>query len=691
MELHLVSALITMYIIGNLFSLLYSRLFNRGIPNNILCCGIFGFSGKEGRKANLKKLGILGAYNVQRGTDSCGYYYNGHIQKGIGQKSIWTKFIDENPILKGDLVCETFIGHTRKSTSGANTEENAHPHLVGNYVQTHNGVIKNPWPLCTKYKVDHVKIHVDSIGLAHIIQKDGFKVLNEYEGAAALAFTYTDDPTSLYLYHGASRTEAKGTLWEERPLYILKQPEGIYYSSLAESLNFISENKAKAEELPHNIVYRIVSGILTDFQHVVDREDVNIPTKYTYTPTIIQGNFPFPATTGTKKDGIKSLTSSTDAVIKPIKNMALQENYPIEKKSQDVFFLRGRYYRGVKILLDGKYIIDRDGNIVKDETKGRMADTFYFIRGVMMQSKKAFENCLKKNPTIYTDLNSNTAYYISEYSRYPVIALETEGLGVAEAMKNKYFFSGKVYTGCITCKFAKRRYNVRGGVLQTITRADATDTDVFLKEGVTLPEDFLDYVEAEEKDEILAWDEEIMNEVISWSNKIITENKIQMVSELFLMFVDYFNSLFYNEPQADNIIEADTTETIKALISDKVSFATYLENLNDKGFLCADKINCCFNGFSVDELLEMDNRYKYIDFIIPTEEERELTDTENATANTLLSELKTLADQYEEKIMACQALSLSDIAQDIAFTGFKIIPMMKDSYVEVEKKIKLPF
>jgi len=116
-------------------------------------CGLFGFSGKPGKKASTKKGQARGLYKGQRGTDSGGYYYNGNIVKGVDDKANCSKFIVDNKFISGDLDTELFMGHTRKSTSGKNTEYNAHPHNINNYVQAHNGVIKNAWTLCNKYGI----------------------------------------------------------------------------------------------------------------------------------------------------------------------------------------------------------------------------------------------------------------------------------------------------------------------------------------------------------------------------------------------------------------------------------------------------------------------------------------------------------------------------------------------------------
>ena len=206
---------------------------------SIMCCGLFGGSAKPKHTLDLEKIKTLGLCNMVRGVDSCGYYYNGYIDKGVNDTAQWVSLIANKNIVKGESPCDIFIGHTRKSTVGANIFDNAHPHEVdNNYIQSHNGTLSNHWNLCNKYGVDHTKITVDSIALAHLINKQGWSILNDYVGYAALAMTWRDKPGYLYLYHGASKDKTTdANMWIERPLFYIEQDEGIYYSSMPDSLS----------------------------------------------------------------------------------------------------------------------------------------------------------------------------------------------------------------------------------------------------------------------------------------------------------------------------------------------------------------------------------------------------------------------------------------------------------------------
>ncbi len=118
---------------------------------------------------------------------------------------------------------------------------------------------------------------VDSKGLAILINKKGFSILDEYVGYAALVMTWEHNPGSLYLYRGSSRDKASDIdLMPERPMYILDQTEGMYYSSIPESLMAISDDGTKPLRLIHNTVVEVVNGEFTDYRFVVNRENNNI-------------------------------------------------------------------------------------------------------------------------------------------------------------------------------------------------------------------------------------------------------------------------------------------------------------------------------------------------------------------------------------------------------------------------------
>jgi hypothetical protein len=443
-------------------------------------CGIFGGSALSGHKLNQLKLKTLGMFNRDRGKDSCGYYYNGHIEKGV-----WVKYQEDYSDFKnllersngrlftGDLDCEVFMGHTRKSTMGAHTIENAHPFVIeDNYVQTHNGKITNVFALKEKYGIKEYST-VDSKGLAMLIKKEGFQVLAEYEGFAALAMTFMHNPNSLYLFSGASRNKHDDeSLYFERPLFYLEQPEGIYYSSMPESLLVIADKDVEIDSdgnfiggpvrLPHNTVFEISEGKFTDWEYTVDRANANlkpiVKKPEVVTPVIEKANFQ----NAMPKDVLflPAATFENENLNDLIKN----DNIPLEGYERDRVYVKfARYYCNHQ-LLDGEYRISNEGYLVKEKIIGydKNSEVFYFIKGIMLRGKFDYEKALEVNEGEKLENELNIAYFLSPFSKYPIFNLEDEAIEVPLVFKNKWYYCGKpdISDRKFTPKFSNKTYHI---------------------------------------------------------------------------------------------------------------------------------------------------------------------------------------------------------------------------------------
>ena len=162
-------------------------------------CGIIGYIGKK-QPVNfllegLKKL-------EYRGYDSSGIAIkeNENIQiiRSIGRIKDLENKTKNTKLLNGNIG----IAHTRWATHGEPTEENAHPHQVGNVTLVHNGIIENAEELRENLITDGVKFKSETdteVACAVInkyYKKDPIaaitKALKELKGSYAFGIIFKD-------------------------------------------------------------------------------------------------------------------------------------------------------------------------------------------------------------------------------------------------------------------------------------------------------------------------------------------------------------------------------------------------------------------------------------------------------------------------------------------------------------------
>jgi glucosamine--fructose-6-phosphate aminotransferase (isomerizing) len=164
-------------------------------------CGIVGILGTEpvarGIVEALKRL-------EYRGYDSAGVatIEGGRIERVRAPGKLHNL---EDKLKSTELKGTTGIGHTRWATHGVPNEPNAHPHVSGDVVIVHNGIIENFRPLKDELEKEGVVFssQTDTEVVAHLIARERAKglapkeavakVLKRLEGAFALAVIFASE------------------------------------------------------------------------------------------------------------------------------------------------------------------------------------------------------------------------------------------------------------------------------------------------------------------------------------------------------------------------------------------------------------------------------------------------------------------------------------------------------------------
>lgn len=318
-------------------------------------CGIFGQITTTPEKINDGYIKILGMDNVSRGRDSCGVFLDGEIYTGVNGEKDFGDFIKGRRFKPS--VYPVVFGHTRKASSGAVTKNNAHPFGFGEldngdyrFVGVHNGTIYNDDELAKDYGVSTtIKEHftnsnsffnrnkIDSQILLEILTKNtpdkDFRVLEDYDGGAALAWYDTLEPNVFYLFHGAS-ANAYNYVTEERPLFTYWDGESLFFSSIESSLHKLGASKEEIYDLDTNVVYRITDGDIENAERFEIDRSLSIGAKpRTY------GNYGGYNHTRPKKT--EALPSATKGNKFNVKSWNVFNNGPIFK---DINSYQGRIY-----------------------------------------------------------------------------------------------------------------------------------------------------------------------------------------------------------------------------------------------------------------------------------------------------------------------------------------------------------
>ncbi|MBQ8471921.1 MAG: glutamine--fructose-6-phosphate transaminase (isomerizing) [Bacilli bacterium] len=229
-------------------------------------CGIIGYNGKR----DAIPIVIDGLKNLEyRGYDSSGIaYFKDNTIKIIKEKG---RIASLENILESD-VTNICIGHTRWATHGKPSRENSHPHMVGDVVVVHNGIIENYATLKEKLIQEgySFKSETDTevacclIDFLYQKNKNKLEVLKEIQdilkGSYALLILFKDDKETMYALREGSplivatseignfvASDIPAILEYTRDYYLLDQGEIAVIKS--NSLKFYKDDKEIEKEL----------------------------------------------------------------------------------------------------------------------------------------------------------------------------------------------------------------------------------------------------------------------------------------------------------------------------------------------------------------------------------------------------------------------------------------------------------
>ncbi len=174
-------------------------------------CGIVGYTGKHSVTDQLLDSLELLEY---RGYDSAGLAtLNGDTGK-VKLRKCAGRVSDLRKLCQNDKKLSTCgIGHTRWATHGGVSDENAHPHRIGDVLLVHNGIIENYEEL-----IDHFMLHkelksqTDTEVVAAVLNRfyqgdphDAIRKTVKYlKGTFALVILFVDHPDVIYAIRNVS-------------------------------------------------------------------------------------------------------------------------------------------------------------------------------------------------------------------------------------------------------------------------------------------------------------------------------------------------------------------------------------------------------------------------------------------------------------------------------------------------------
>lgn len=189
-------------------------------------CGIIGYIGQEPISESALKILLLKA--MPRGRRATGI---------ATRKKIIKRACSADEFIRRDLPTDkVMLGHTRFPTTGANTDDNAHPFTTNGITGVHNGAISNFHTLKRAEGTERMK--VDSEIIWHLISKYGIEEAHQkMYGGYALAWIDKKEPDKLFLFRHSN------------PTYIGRRDGAVYFGSSSAYLSYLGcEDVLSTEE-----------------------------------------------------------------------------------------------------------------------------------------------------------------------------------------------------------------------------------------------------------------------------------------------------------------------------------------------------------------------------------------------------------------------------------------------------------
>jgi len=450
-------------------------------------CGLFSYNGnRNDNKFSWDKFNHLGLDNDERGGDSIGRVVGDEVCKFVSKKlkTTYQEYVINH---KNGEPHHLALGHTRKASVGVISEDTAQPIIInlgegqGNFTMVHNGTLFNYEELATKYTIDK-NGKTDSMILAEIIAWNGFDVLLEYQGGAAIIIKDDREPDTIKLFKGCSKTYAN-KLEEERPLYYYQEDENsMYISSREEGLYFIGGDVDTVFDFVPNILYTIKDGEISD-QVIYDRSECSqVKVWPTTVPKYHSGNnfnTKFNAYDG-EEDYEAQITSYYESNYhkKSYKTPSIKNDLITNPKNvNQIVCARLRYY----FFMDGEKPIYANGVIILNEDGVKNNGTlcpgekvYYFYCGIMLRNKVAYDNVktIFGRAKYFIDSETNIKN-ISEYTDYPICTLDCAYPTYENARKwdDRVNLGDKApwFYGYVNLLFSAKTYKFSAGSLDSIS------------------------------------------------------------------------------------------------------------------------------------------------------------------------------------------------------------------------------